>query len=215
MQSQPQHHYAGNDEQVHEIQLSDNDGELVATDDIELDSEGEELLGDGEEGDPYTYQQYQQHLQQMQAAGAAPLPPPANGGGGGLQLDEATHAAVQALGGFMAPVQPGQTVEIPDENGTIMHFPPDHHEYQAAVQHHNQQVNAANQAILAQAQQQTQGMLEPAVTVDDGEHFAQKYMQDLGQDIESFTVYKWRITNYRKQDKRMSSPEFECGGHKW
>lgn len=48
-----------------------------------------------------------------------------------------------------------------------------------------------------------------------GELFANKYMQDLGQDIESFTVYHWVIKNYRKQDKRISSPEFECGGHKW
>lgn len=40
-------------------------------------------------------------------------------------------------------------------------------------------------------------------------------MQDLGQEIEDFQMFHWEIKNYRKQDKRISSPEFECGGHKW
>jgi ubiquitin carboxyl-terminal hydrolase 7 len=40
-------------------------------------------------------------------------------------------------------------------------------------------------------------------------------MPDLGQEIETFKVYHWRLKNYREQDKRICSPEFECGGHKW
>lgn len=227
-QQQQQQYYASNDgtELVHEIQLGGGEGdngEFVATDDIELDSEGEELLGDDEDiydADPYLYAQHMAQ-QQAQMQGGAPAgagaaqPHPANGSGG-LQLDEATHAAVQALGGFHPPAQQGHIIEIPDETGQLMQFAPDHPEYQAAIQHHNQQVNLSNQSILAQAQQQTQqAAMEPSVSVEDGELFAQKYMQDLGQEVESFTVYQWRIQNYRKQDKRISSPEFECGGHKW
>ncbi|KAK9894556.1 cysteine proteinase [Cystobasidium minutum MCA 4210] len=56
---------------------------------------------------------------------------------------------------------------------------------------------------------------EPPISVEDGELFAQKYMPDLGQDIDDFRVFTWRIKNYREQDKRICSPEFECGNHKW
>lgn len=48
-----------------------------------------------------------------------------------------------------------------------------------------------------------------------GELFAQKYMPDLGQDIDAFVTFHWRLKTYREQDKRICSPEFECGGHKW
>lgn len=48
-----------------------------------------------------------------------------------------------------------------------------------------------------------------------GELFAQKYMPDLGQDIDDFKMFQWKLKNYREQDKRICSPEFECGGHKW
>jgi ubiquitin carboxyl-terminal hydrolase 7 len=40
-------------------------------------------------------------------------------------------------------------------------------------------------------------------------------MPDLGQEIDDFRVFHWRLKNYREKDKRICSPEFECGGHKW
>jgi ubiquitin carboxyl-terminal hydrolase 7 len=45
--------------------------------------------------------------------------------------------------------------------------------------------------------------------------FATKHMPDLGHDVKDFKVFSWRLTNWRKLDKKLTSPEFECGGHKW
>jgi hypothetical protein len=45
--------------------------------------------------------------------------------------------------------------------------------------------------------------------------FAADHMPDLGHNIKDFKVFSWRLNNWKKLDKRMISPEFECGGHKW
>lgn len=45
--------------------------------------------------------------------------------------------------------------------------------------------------------------------------FAARHMTDLGPEIDSFTCFTWRITDYQSSDKKTTSPEFECGGHKW
>jgi ubiquitin carboxyl-terminal hydrolase 7 len=45
--------------------------------------------------------------------------------------------------------------------------------------------------------------------------FAAKNMPDLGHEVKDFKVSTWRINNWSKLDKKLTSPEFECGGHKW
>lgn len=40
-------------------------------------------------------------------------------------------------------------------------------------------------------------------------------MPDLGHDVKDFKVYTWRLTNWRKLEKKITSPEFDCGGHRW
>lgn len=47
------------------------------------------------------------------------------------------------------------------------------------------------------------------------EAFVAKHMPDLGHDVKDFQVYTWRLNNWKKLDKKLTSPEFECGGHKW
>ena len=44
------------------------------------------------------------------------------------------------------------------------------------------------------------------------EAFASKYMPDLGYDMKDFKVFSWRLNNWNKLDKRLTSPVFECGG---
>jgi ubiquitin carboxyl-terminal hydrolase 7 len=45
--------------------------------------------------------------------------------------------------------------------------------------------------------------------------FASRYLSDMGQEVEDFSVFTWKIKDYRKMAKRITSPEFDCGGHKW
>ena len=47
------------------------------------------------------------------------------------------------------------------------------------------------------------------------EAFAAKHMPDLGHDVKDFKVFSWPLNNWKKLDKKLTSPEFECGGHKW
>lgn len=47
------------------------------------------------------------------------------------------------------------------------------------------------------------------------EAFAMKNMPDLGHEVKDFTVFSWRLSNWRKLEKKLTSPEFECGGHRW
>jgi len=47
------------------------------------------------------------------------------------------------------------------------------------------------------------------------EAFAAKHMPDLGHDMKDFKVFSWRLNNWKKLDKKLTSPAFECGGHKW
>ena len=47
------------------------------------------------------------------------------------------------------------------------------------------------------------------------EAFAQKNMPDLGHDVEDFKVYTWRLNKWKTLEKKLTSPEFECGGHRW
>ncbi|KAK1232951.1 ubiquitin-specific protease ubp15 [Marasmius sp. AFHP31] len=57
--------------------------------------------------------------------------------------------------------------------------------------------------------------IDEIVSVRNQEAFAAKHMPDLGHDIKDFVVYTWRLDSWKKLEKKMHSPEFECGGHKW
>ncbi|PPQ74003.1 hypothetical protein CVT26_006372 [Gymnopilus dilepis] len=57
--------------------------------------------------------------------------------------------------------------------------------------------------------------IDEVVSVRDHEAFAAKHMPDLGHDIKDFKVFTWHLTNWKKLEKKLTSPEFECGGHKW
>lgn len=47
------------------------------------------------------------------------------------------------------------------------------------------------------------------------ELFMLQHVPDLGQEVEDTASFHWNISNYRKLDKKVYSPEFTCGGHKW
>ncbi|PIL34481.1 hypothetical protein GSI_03258 [Ganoderma sinense ZZ0214-1] len=56
--------------------------------------------------------------------------------------------------------------------------------------------------------------VEEIVSVNDHEAFAAKHMPDLGHDVKEFKVYSWKLANWKKLEEKITSPEFECGGHK-
>ncbi|KAF9649112.1 cysteine proteinase [Thelephora ganbajun] len=49
------------------------------------------------------------------------------------------------------------------------------------------------------------------------EAFAAKHMLDLGHDVKEFQVFHWKLhwRGWKKLEKKLTSPEFDCGGHKW
>jgi hypothetical protein len=47
------------------------------------------------------------------------------------------------------------------------------------------------------------------------EAFASKHMPDLGHGVKDFKVFSWRLNNWKKLDKKLTSRVFICGGHKW
>ncbi|KAG6911473.1 hypothetical protein DXG01_014547 [Tephrocybe rancida] len=57
--------------------------------------------------------------------------------------------------------------------------------------------------------------IDEAVSVRDHEAFAAKHMPDLGHDVKDFQVFTWHLNNWKKLEKKLTSPEFDCGGHKW
>lgn len=48
-----------------------------------------------------------------------------------------------------------------------------------------------------------------------GEAFASKHMPDLGHEVKEFKVFSWTLHNWKKLEKKITSEEFECGGHRW
>jgi len=54
-----------------------------------------------------------------------------------------------------------------------------------------------------------------SVVIPADEAFAAKHMPDLGHDVKDFQVFTWHLNNWKKLDKKLTSPEFDCGGHKW
>jgi hypothetical protein len=47
------------------------------------------------------------------------------------------------------------------------------------------------------------------------EAFAAKHMPDLGHDVKEFQVSHWKLQGWKKLEKKLTGPEFDCGGHKW
>ncbi len=47
------------------------------------------------------------------------------------------------------------------------------------------------------------------------EAFAAKHLPDMGYDVKDFKVFTWKLGSWKKLDKKLTSPDFECGGHKW
>jgi hypothetical protein len=47
------------------------------------------------------------------------------------------------------------------------------------------------------------------------EEFMQRHLPDLGHEIEETQVFSWKMTNWKKLDKKLYSPDFACGGHRW
>ena len=45
--------------------------------------------------------------------------------------------------------------------------------------------------------------------------FAAKHMPDLGYDVKEFQVFHWKLQGWKKLEKKLTGPEFDCGGHKW
>ncbi|TFK55144.1 cysteine proteinase [Heliocybe sulcata] len=57
--------------------------------------------------------------------------------------------------------------------------------------------------------------VDEVVSVLDHDAFAAKHMPDLGHEVKEFKVYHWKLSGWKKLEKKLTSPEFECGGHKW
>ncbi|PWN43435.1 putative ubiquitin-specific processing protease 21 [Ceraceosorus guamensis] len=57
--------------------------------------------------------------------------------------------------------------------------------------------------------------VEEAISVLDHSAFAAKHLADLGQEEADFAVCDWVLRDWNALDKRLTGPEFECGGHKW
>ena len=53
----------------------------------------------------------------------------------------------------------------------------------------------------------------PISTSDKG--FATKHLPDLGHDVTEFQAFHWKLKNWKNLDKKLTSPEFDCGGYKW
>jgi ubiquitin carboxyl-terminal hydrolase 7 len=45
--------------------------------------------------------------------------------------------------------------------------------------------------------------------------FAKSHMPELHEEVEDFAVYTWNLQNWKKLENKMTSPEFQCGGHSW
>jgi len=40
-------------------------------------------------------------------------------------------------------------------------------------------------------------------------------MPDLGHEIKEFQVFHWKLQGWENLDRQLTSPEFDCGGHRW
>ncbi|KAJ2913743.1 hypothetical protein MD484_g6676, partial [Candolleomyces efflorescens] len=51
--------------------------------------------------------------------------------------------------------------------------------------------------------------VDDVVSVRDSEAFAAKHLPDLGHDVKDFKVFTWRLSNWKKLEKKLTSPDFE------
>jgi len=42
-----------------------------------------------------------------------------------------------------------------------------------------------------------------------------KHLPDLGHDVKDLKVFSWTLRGWKKLEKKLTSEEFECGGHRW
>jgi len=47
------------------------------------------------------------------------------------------------------------------------------------------------------------------------EAFAAKHMPDLGHKLKEFEVFHWKLQGWKKLNRKLTSAEFDCGGHRW
>ena len=45
--------------------------------------------------------------------------------------------------------------------------------------------------------------------------FAAKHLPDLGPAVKEFKAHTWKVTNWTKLETKVTSQEFDCGGHLW
>lgn len=45
--------------------------------------------------------------------------------------------------------------------------------------------------------------------------FATECVPDLGYDVKELQVFHWKLLGWKKLEKKLTSSEFDCGGHKW
>jgi len=45
--------------------------------------------------------------------------------------------------------------------------------------------------------------------------FSKRHMPDLGHEVEDFKTFTWSLKNWQDLPVKVTSPHFECGGHKW
>ncbi|KAG8969651.1 hypothetical protein FRC03_001523 [Tulasnella sp. 419] len=57
--------------------------------------------------------------------------------------------------------------------------------------------------------------VDEPTSVFDYENFAAKHLPDLGQEVEDFQVCTWKLSRWKSLEKKLTGPEFSCGGHKW
>ncbi|KAG9126664.1 hypothetical protein FRC07_002537 [Ceratobasidium sp. 392] len=57
--------------------------------------------------------------------------------------------------------------------------------------------------------------VDEPVSVHDHDAFAAKQLPDLGHEVEDTQVFSWKLSRWRQLDKKLTSPEFDCGGHRW
>jgi len=56
---------------------------------------------------------------------------------------------------------------------------------------------------------------KPTLPLIIDELFMQRHLPDLGQEVEDTQVFTWNLSNWRKLERKITSPDFPCGGHKW
>lgn len=58
-------------------------------------------------------------------------------------------------------------------------------------------------------------LMQQLPSVKDSLPFANRHLSDMGIPVEDFGAFTWRVDKYHGQAKRLTSPDFEVGGHKW